>query len=144
GWLGGGGGGGQRSEGGRLQRVRAAGSAPAPGRARVAQALPRDVLRDGAVARQDGAQAGVPGPDRGHRRRAVRDVGRLREGAVVRPGRGGGAGRPVLPAGVGPRGEAVRRTLGQHRLGRRGGGQAGDRRPVRGAGGRRGAGAAGG
>ena len=48
---------------------------PALHRALVAQAGPRDVLRDGPLAGQDGAQAGVPRPDRGHRRGAVRDVG---------------------------------------------------------------------
>ena len=54
---------------------------------------------DGPLAGQDGAQAGVPRPDRRHRRGAVRDVG-----LVVRATHGGPAGvpgarRPVLPPG---------------------------------------------
>ena len=40
------------------------------------------VLRDVALAGQARAQAGVPGPDRGHRRGAVRDDRRLRPGAA--------------------------------------------------------------
>ncbi len=41
---------------------------------------------------------------------------------------GRGAGRPVLPAGPGPGGGAVRRTVAQHRRRRRGGGEEGARR----------------
>ncbi len=44
------------------------------------QAGPVDLLRDVPLAGQDGAQAGLPGPDRGHRRGAVRHVGDLRPG----------------------------------------------------------------
>ena len=63
-----------------LRRVRRAGDAPALRRARLAQAGPLDVLRDGPLAGQARAAPVVPRPDRRHRRRAVRDLrgGRLR------------------------------------------------------------------
>ena len=60
----------------RVRRVRPARPAPALRRARRPQAGPVDVLRDVPLAGQDGAQAGVPRPDRRHRRGAVRDVAR--------------------------------------------------------------------
>ena len=65
---------------GGVRRVRPARRAPALRRAGLAQAGPVDVLRDGPLAGQAGAQAGLPRPDRGHRRRAVRDVGGVRAG----------------------------------------------------------------
>ena len=59
-----------------VRRVRPAGHAPALRRAHQPQARPLDVLRDVALAGEAGAQAGLPRPDRRHRRRAVRDDAR--------------------------------------------------------------------
>ena len=61
-------------EAGLVLRVRRARHAPALRRARVAQDGAVDVLRDGPLAGQAGAQADGAGPDRRHRRRAVRDL----------------------------------------------------------------------
>ena len=57
-----------------------AGHAPALRRALLTPARPLDLLRDGPLAGQARAAPVVPGPDRRHRRRAVRDLrrGRLR------------------------------------------------------------------
>ena len=65
----------------RVQRVRPAGGAPALCGAGEPQAGQGHVLRDGALAGPAGAQAGLPRPDRGHRRGAVRDERRVRPGA---------------------------------------------------------------
>ena len=67
-------------EPGVLRGVRAARRPPALRRAVVAQAGPVDVLRHVPLAGEDGAQAGVPRPDRRHRRRAVRDLRGVRAG----------------------------------------------------------------
>ncbi len=50
------------------------GDAPAFRRTLVAQAGPQHLLRDGALAGQHGAKAGIPGAHRGHRCGVVRDV----------------------------------------------------------------------
>ncbi len=115
----------------RVRRVRPAGQARPVRRARLAQAGPRDVLRDGPLAGEAGAQAGLPRARRGHRGGAVRDVGGVRTGPGG--GRAGrpGAGRPVLPAGPAPGGEAVRGAVGQHRRARRQRRPPGGRRAVR-------------
>ena len=89
-----------------LRRVRRAGHAPALRRAPLAQARPHDVLRDGPLAGQAREEAGVPRPDRRHRRRAVRDrVGGVYANTIKteRPDRaraGLRARRPVLQAGA--------------------------------------------
>ena len=62
----------------RLRRVRVAGPARALRRTSLPRARPLDVLRDVALAREDGAQAGLPRPRRRHRRGAVRDDRGLR------------------------------------------------------------------
>ena len=77
--------------------------APALRRAPLAQARALDLLRDGPLAGQARAEAGVPRPDRRHRRRAVRDrrrrsstrrrSSRSTPSAPSRPRAGG----PVLP-----------------------------------------------
>ena len=64
---------GQRPGPDGLRRVRPAGPAPALRRAPLPPAGSVDLLRDGALAGEAGAQAGLPRPDRRHRRRAVRD-----------------------------------------------------------------------
>ena len=105
----------------RLRRVRLARRPPALRRALLAPARPLDVLRDGPLAGQARAAPVVPGPDRRHRRRAVRD---LRGGRLRRDDRAGDpgarrlrprAGRPVLRAGPAPRRRPVPRPLVQRR-----------------------------
>ena len=105
-----------------VRRVRGAGQAHALRRAVVAQTRPADVLRDEPVAGQTRVPAGVPGQDRRHRRRTVRDgclllAGRDDAGGRSGAGQGGvraggrfSASRP----GCGSR-PAVRRALEQHR-----------------------------
>ncbi len=61
-----------------LRRVRRPGQAPALRRAQLAQARPLDVLRDGPLPGQAGAEGRAPGPRRRHRRRALRDQRRVR------------------------------------------------------------------
>ena len=122
----------------RLRRVRPAGGAPALRGTSEPEAGPGHLLRDGTVAGPAGAQAGLPRPDRGHRRGAVRDERRLRPGADGRDrrrrdrtGRGGGrARRAVLRAGAAPGRGAVRPAVEQHRRRRLGAGQARACRPL--------------
>ena len=105
----------------RLRRVRRARLPPALRRALLAPARPLDVLRDGPLAGQARAAPVVPGPDRRHRRRAVRDLG---GGRLRRHDRAGDARarrlrprarRPVLRAGAAPRRRAVPRPVVQRR-----------------------------
>ena len=110
----------------RVQRVRAAREAPAVRGASLPQARSPDVLRDGTLAGQDGVQAGVPRPDRRHRRRAVRDGSQLlacgddpQGGPGARQGRlraGRGVLHPVPPPDRGGVRPAVDQ-LGHHRQG---------------------------
>ena len=72
-----------------VRRVRPARQAPALRRAVVAQARPPDLLRHVPLAGQARAPAGLPRPDRRHRRRAVRDGGGLLAGRD--------AARPTTP-----------------------------------------------
>ena len=65
-----------------VQRVRTAGRASALCRTGQPPTGTQHLLRDVAVAGQAGAQAAVPGPDRGYRRGAVRDDGGLRAGTT--------------------------------------------------------------
>lgn len=58
-----------------LQRVRCVGGSSPVHRTLRPKAGPQHLLRDGAVAGQARAEAGLFGPHRRHRRRAVRDVG---------------------------------------------------------------------
>ena len=81
------------SESAVLRRVRRAGQAPALGRALIAQAGPVDVLRDGPLPGQARAEGSAAGPDRRHRRRAVRD--RLRLHVRIDAGRGGSRRTPT-------------------------------------------------
>ncbi len=67
-----------------LQRVRPARGVPALRGAGQPQAGQGHVLRDGPLAGQAGTQAGLPWPDRGHRRRTVRDQRHLFPGALRR------------------------------------------------------------
>ena len=104
-----------------LRRVRRAGHAPALRRALVPPPGPLDLLRDGPLAGQARAAPVVPGPDRRHRRRAVRDLRRGRLRRHDRPRDAGArrlrprAGRPVLRAGPAPRRRALPRALEQRR-----------------------------
>ena len=104
-----------------LQRVRPAGQAAALRGAVLAAAGPADVLRHGPLAGQARAQAGIPGPDRGHRRRAVRDGGVLLAGGDAAPHRAGArrhrlrARRGVLRTGARARGRVLRPAVAEHR-----------------------------
>ena len=95
-------------------------AAPALRRARRPQARPVDLLRHVALAGPDGDQAGLPRPDRRHRRRTVRHERRLRPRRTPaqhrRPrARGLPARRRLLPAVPHPRGGTLRPALVQHR-----------------------------
>ena len=122
----------------QLQRVRPARAAPAVRRAGEPEAGPGHVLRHGPLAGRAGAQAGVPRPDRRHRRRAVRDERGLRARPDGRRGRCRRAarqdrvraGRRVLRAGQAALRRAVRPALEQHRRRRRRARPAGHVRPV--------------
>ena len=104
-----------------LRRARPARALHAVRRAVLAQAGPLDVLRHDPLAGEARVQAGVPRPDRRHRRRAVRDGrgggvrGHDRARAARPPDRGPGARRAVLHAGQAARRDAVRRALEQRR-----------------------------
>ncbi len=107
---------------GDLRRLRRARRPPAVRRAPRAQARARDLLRDEPLAGEDGAQAGLPGPHRRHRRGAVRHLGRgrLREDARVRAAGRARAGHdrargPVLHPGAPPHRGAVRGAVAQRR-----------------------------
>ena len=87
----------------------------------VAQARALDVLRDEPLAGQAREEAGGAGPDRRHRRGALRDLrgGRLRPdaqaGAPRARRRGGRDGRPVHPPGAAARRRPVRRAVLERR-----------------------------
>ncbi len=129
---------GQGSVPGCVQGVRRARAAPALRGADQPQAGPRDVLRDGSLAGQARAQAGLPRPDRGHRLGAVRDErgvrpgsdGRRRQPRLAAGHDGRGAGRRVLPAGPAAFRRAAPRTVAQHRRAGRQAGPAGAHGPV--------------
>ena len=73
---------GQGSAADVVQRIRAAGNPFALRRTGQPQTGAQHLLRDVAVAGQARTQAAVPGPDRRHRRGAVRDDRRLRQGTT--------------------------------------------------------------
>ena len=105
-----------------VRRVRPARRAPAVRRAVVAQAGPADVLRHVPLAGEARVPAGLPRPHRRHRRRAVRDGGRLLprgDAARRRPDRRATtayrARRRVLRAGPAARRRPVRPAVDQHR-----------------------------
>ena len=101
-----------------VRRVRLAGQPPALRRALLAQAGPLDVLCHGPLPGQARTEGRPAGPDRRHRRRALRDRQRLCVCLDARPGRRGAqgcdlrAGRPVLHAGSLACGGALRRSSG--------------------------------
>ena len=92
----------------RVRRVRPAGRAPALRRAGRRASWPARRSTAWPLAGQAGAQAGLPRPDRRHRRGAVRDVGGLRAG----PRR---AGRATPRAWSWPTCSAGRRGCGRRR-----------------------------
>ena len=98
-------------------------AAPALRRARRRASWPgRTFYGDGPLAGQAGAQAGVPRPDRRHRRRAVRDVRGLRPGRERVPGRTAPRATSWPTCSAGRPGCGSRRCstgCGQHRRPRR-------------------------
>ena len=98
-----------------------AGQAPALRRARLAQAGPVHLLGHEPLAGRAREAPGLAGPDRGHRRRAVRHLVRVRvrpdagQGAARARRRGARAGGPVLHPGPPPGERPVPRSVAERR-----------------------------